>query len=217
MNPIIKLYQRKVGNTFIELSKCARPGGIVFLGDSITEFFRVNEFFPDAYVINRGIGSDTSEGVLNRLPESVYELYPLKVFILIGTNDIAARKTEKNITGNIWGIITQIQQNSPKTDIYLESIYPVSAEKNKKIKRLYLGARNNEKICNINAKLKIMSNEKGITYIDVYSHLINEEGNIKLEYTVEGLHLSVCGYHKVAEILMPYVMGEKNKLCSEHC
>jgi lysophospholipase L1-like esterase len=208
MNPIIKLYQKKIGDAFAELSKYARPGGIVFLGDSITEFFRANEFFPGAYVINRGIGSDTTEGVLCRLPESVYDLSPSKVFILIGTNDIAEKKSEQNIIGNMWEIITQIQENCPDTQIYLESICPVSLEKSKKIKRGYLGARNNEIISSINEKLKIMANEKGITYIDLYSYLINEEGNICLDYTVEGLHLSICGYHKVAEILMPYVMGE---------
>lgn len=208
MNPIIKLYQKKVGNAFIELSKYIKPGGIVFLGDSITEFFRLNEFFPGAYVINRGIGSDTTDGVLNRLSESVYELSPSKVFILIGTNDIAEKKSEQNIIGNIWDIITRIQENCPDTKIFLESIYPVSFEKDKKIKRHYLGARNNEKICSINEKLRLMAKEKGITYIDVFSHLVNEEGNIRLEYTVEGLHLTICGYQKVAEVLMPYVMGD---------
>lgn len=178
------------------------------MGDSLTEFFRVNEFFPGAYVINRGIGSDTTDGVLSRLPESVYELSPSKVFILIGTNDIAEKKSEQNIIGNIWEIVTRIQENCPDTKIFLESIYPVSYEKNKKIKKHYLGARDNEKICSINEKLRLMAKEKGITYIDVFSHLINEEGNIRLEYTVEGLHLTISGYQKVAEVLMPYVMGD---------
>lgn len=209
MNPIIKLYQKKVGDAFIELGKYIKPGGVVFLGDSITEFFRVNEFFPGVYVINRGIGSDTTDGVLKRLPESVYELSPSKVFILIGTNDLAEKKSEQNIIGNIWEIITQIRENCPETKVFLESIYPVSSERNRKIKRVYLGARNNEKICSINEKLRLMATEKGITYIDVFSHLINEEGNIQLDYTVEGLHLTICGYQKVAEVLMPYVMGDK--------
>jgi lysophospholipase L1-like esterase len=135
-------------------------------------------------------------------------LSPSKVFILIGTNDIAEKKSEQHIIGNIWEIITRIRENCPETKIYLESIYPVYSERNKKIKRHYLRARNNEKICSINEKLRLMADEKGITYIDVFSHLVNEEGNIHLDYTVEGLHLTIRGYQKVAEVLMPYVMGD---------
>jgi lysophospholipase L1-like esterase len=207
MNPIVKIYQKRVGDAFAELSEYAKPGGIVFLGDSITEFFRVNEFFPGAYVINRGIGSDTTEGVLKRLPESVYNLSPSKVFILIGTNDIAQKESEQSIIGHIWEIITRIQENCPETQVYLQSIYPVSLEKNKKIRRNYVAPRDNEIIRSINEKLRIMAGEKGISYIDIYSFLVNEEGNIHLEYTVEGLHLTICGSHKVAELLMPFVMN----------
>jgi lysophospholipase L1-like esterase len=91
MNPIIKFYQRTIENVFTHLNAVAKPGSIVFLGDSITDFFRVNEFFPGVYVINRGISGDTTDGVLNRLAESVYELSPSKIFLMIGTNDLGNR------------------------------------------------------------------------------------------------------------------------------
>lgn len=207
MSQIIKLYQRKLENTFDELNKFIKPGGIVFLGDSITEFFRINEFFPGKYVINRGIGSDTTEGVLKRLKNSVYDLSPSKVFVMIGTNDIAGKIPEQIIISNIGKIIAGIRENCPETKIYLESIYPVSHEKNKKIKRHYIGRRNNEIIRRINIKLEIMAAEMGIIYIDVFSRLINQEGNIKLDYTVEGLHLTIEGYNAVTEVLAPYVMN----------
>ncbi len=44
---------------------------IIFLGDSITLQGDFGEFFSDKRVPNRGIGNDTSEGVLNRLDEVV--------------------------------------------------------------------------------------------------------------------------------------------------
>lgn len=209
MNTIIKFYQRKINNVFFDLNESAEPGGIVFLGDSITDFFRVNEFFHGAYVINRGISGDTTDGVLKRLPESVFDLSPSKVFILIGTNDLVEKKTEQYIINNIEKIITAIQKRCPQTKLYLESIYPVSSSKNKKIKRFIVSRRNNEIISHINEGLENMAKKRAIRYIDVYSHLLDEAGNIRLEYTVEGLHLTVRGYRVVADVLMKYVLDRE--------
>ncbi len=202
---IIKLYKKVVDNSFFELNKSARPGGIVFLGDSITDFYRINEFFHDSYIINRGIGGDTTDGILNRMPESVYALSPSKVFILIGTNDIGEKKSQEYIVCNIGKIIQKIQENCPDARIYLQSIYPISKAKDKRIKRVIVKKRTNNKILSINAELEKRAKEKGIVYIDVYSHLIDEVGNLKLEYTVEGLHLNAKGYKVVSDVLRPFV------------
>ena len=205
MNPIIKFYQRTIENVFTHLNAVAIPGSIVFLGDSITDFFRLNEFFPEVYVINRGISGDTTDGVLRRLPESVYELSPSKVFLMIGTNDLANKKSVEYISENIKKIISEIKENSPQTKIYLQSVYPVSLLKDKKIKRFIVGKRNNDDISRLNSILKTMADEMEITYIDVYNHLVDESGNIKTEYTVEGLHLTIQGYSVVAGVLRPYI------------
>lgn len=206
MNTIIRFYQRTINNIFFELNESSEPGGIVFLGDSITDFFRVNEYFHGAYVINRGISGDTTDGVLKRLPESVYDLSPSKVFIMIGTNDLMEKKQEQTIVTNIENIITLIQEKCPDTKLYLESIYPVSAAREKKIRRFIVGKRNNEKIKNLNENLKYVAQKKGITYIDVYSHLVDASGNLRHEYTVEGLHLTIQGYKVVSKVLKPWVM-----------
>lgn len=203
---IIRLYQKQIDNVFFELNESAKPGGIVFLGDSITDFFRVNEYFHGAYVINRGIGGDTTDDVLKRMPESVYQLSPSKVFLMIGTNDLPENKSDESIVANIRKIISLIQENCPDTKIYLESIYPISAARHKKIRKIIVRKRTNERIRSINEALKALALEKGIPYIDVYSHLTDEEGNLRLEFTVEGLHLTVLGYRAVAEVLRPYVM-----------
>ncbi|MBP7174636.1 MAG: lysophospholipase [Thermoclostridium sp.] len=206
LSKIVQFYQSKIEITFSELNECAEPGGIVFLGDSITDFFRLNEYFHGVYVVNRGISWDTTDGVLLRMPESVYQLQPSKVFLMIGTNDVADNKSEQEIVHNIDQIISAIQANCPDTKIYLESLYPVSTLRHKKIRRVIVGKRTNEKIRSINDKLKKLAQEKNIPYIDVHSHLADEEGNIRLEYTVEGLHITVPGYRVVADVLRPWVM-----------
>ncbi len=206
VNRIIRLYQRRIDNVFFELNESAEPGGIVFLGDSITDFFRVNEYFHGVYTINRGIGGDTTDDVLKRMPESVYQLSPSKVFLMIGTNDLPVKNSDQDIVDNISKIIALIQDNCPEAKIYLESIYPVSDARHRKIRRIIVGKRTNERIQRINEALKALALEKEIPYIDVYNHLTDETGNLRLEYTVEGLHLTVLGYRAVAEVLMPYVM-----------
>lgn len=206
MNRVVRLYQRKINEVFFELNENAEPGGIVFLGDSITDFFRINEFFHGKYVINRGIGGDTTDNILKRMPESVYDLSPSKVFILIGTNDLGNGKSKDYIIGNISKIISGIRKNCPDAKIYLESIYPVSSARIKKIKKLIVGKRSNDKIMSINKGLEKLADEHGIKYIDVYSHLVGSDGNIRPEYTVEGLHLTVKGYSAAAAVLRPYVM-----------
>ncbi|MBQ3447361.1 MAG: hypothetical protein IJG37_06945, partial [Synergistaceae bacterium] len=82
---IIKSYYEKKLGEFRAMTR--RTGGIVFLGDSITDFLDFDEFLPSHHVINRGIAGDTTHGVLYRLGE-VISLRPRKLFILIGTNDI---------------------------------------------------------------------------------------------------------------------------------
>lgn len=61
---------------------------IIFLGNSITDGGEWSELFADLSIKNRGISGDNSAGVLNRLDE-VYSRHPVKVFLLIGTNDLA--------------------------------------------------------------------------------------------------------------------------------
>ena len=68
-----------------------------------------------------------------------------------------------------------------------------------------MGLRTNEKIDAINDRLKILAKDKGITYIDINSHMKNAMGNLALDYTIEGLHISALGYCKLLDILKPYL------------
>ena len=99
---------------------------IIFLGDSITEGCNWSEIFHDKRIKNRGIGGDVTKGVLDRLDEIV-ESKPLKVFLMVGINDLAAGKTEKEVVTNIKKIIKSIQRRSAETEIYLQSILPVNS------------------------------------------------------------------------------------------
>ena len=54
-------------------------------------------------------------------------------------------------------------------------------------------------------QLKELSNKLGVKYIDLYKELVDENDNLKLEYTKEGLHLTDEGYKKITDVLTKYI------------
>ena len=119
---------------------------------------------------------------------------------MIGTNDLGAGIDRDQIVENIIQIIAMTKDQSPNTKIYYETIYPVNRSKRSANDKRY-----NEDIKYINSKMKEYCSNSNVTYIDVYSALQDEEGNLKLEYTDDGLHLNEYGYDVVTDILRPYV------------
>ncbi len=68
----------------------------------------------DNRIKNRGISADVTEGVLLRIDE-VTDSKPLKIFIMIGINDLAFGYSKKEILQNFKAIINKIKNDSPKT------------------------------------------------------------------------------------------------------
>lgn len=177
----------------------------VFLGDSITNQYDLDKYYIDMPVVNSGIGGNMTNHILKDMNERVYKYNPSKVFLLIGTNDIEFGNSNDLLISNVEKIIQGIRKNRPNCKVYLESIYPVNGEDEEKIDKNMVGKRTNAVIKDINLKLKKICTKEKCTYIDLYSELIDENDNLKLEYTREGLHLNENGYKKVTEILIDYI------------
>ena len=175
---------------------------IVFVGDSITYQYNLKDYYDDKYhLVNSGIDGNTTSDILNDMENRIYRYNPTKVVLLIGTNDVPY-KSEKEIENDIKTIIDNIIDNRPNCEIYLESIYPVNDTDDEKISHNMVKKRKNEKIMNINKELKSLAkNEKKVTYINMYDYLLDENGNLKIEYTKEGLHLNNDGYKVVTKVL----------------
>lgn len=179
---------------------------IVFIGDSITYFYDLSKYYKDLPVINSGIGGYRTDDLYNTLKEKLYVFNPTKVFLMIGTNDFLDDKSDKDIINKIEEIVYAIHDNRPNAHIYLESIYPVNNTNDKKIDKKMVHDRNNKRIKSINKKLKLFCKEEKLcTYIDMYSVLVDNDGNLKLDYTNEGLHISDKGYEVITNMLMPYI------------
>lgn len=169
----------------------------VFLGDSITEGYDLDKHYKDYPVVNSGVSGYTTDNILEKLNKMVYRYNPSKVFLLIGTNDIAQDHTQEHIVNNIKQIIDNIKQNRKYVDIYVESIYPINANKEK--------LRDNETIDAINEDIKKLCEEKKVTYINTHDSLLDEDGNLKEEYSNDGLHLTEKGYDVVTNKIKPYL------------
>lgn len=178
------------------------PENIVFLGDSITHRYDLEKYYGDnSQMVNSGEESNTTDDILNNLKERVYNYNPSKVFLLIGTNDIENGKEVDEIVDNIKKIVEEIKDNRPKTKIYIESVYPVDNDNKKGM----AGDRKNSEIENINTKLEEYCQKEKISFIDIYSKLLGDEGNMKQEYTEDGLHISEEGYNIITDKLNEYI------------
>lgn len=173
---------------------------IVFLGNSITARGHWNELLQLPTARNRGISGDTTFGILERLDE-VTEGQPSKIFLLIGINDISRDFPDEQILKNYKEIIYRIQQESPKTKIYIETILPVN-----KLFDVYKRHYNkDEHILYINEQIRKMAPKMGVTLIDIYPEFLDNHNRLDAEYTDEGLHLNEKGYLKWGEILKNYL------------
>lgn len=189
----------------IEKTKVVIDDNYLFLGDSITEQYDLDKYYDGLPAVNSGIGGDTTDDILDDMEKRVYQYNPSKVFLLIGTNDHSQEKSNEEIVNNIEKIIKLIKKNRPYCEIYLEAVYPVNDTDDDKIDHNSVNGRSNEDIKAINKKLKQLAKKYKITYIDMYSLLADEDDNLKLDYTREGLHISDEGYEKITEEIMKYI------------
>ncbi len=174
---------------------------IIFLGNSITEGGDWKALFPEKNVVNRGISGDVTDGVLFRLDE-VTSSKPSKVFLLIGTNDMARGKSVDDVLTNTEKIILQIKAQSKDTKIYLQSILPINPTVGEKFEG---HKKNHQNIIEANKRLKMLAKQHKIKFINLHKAMSTDEKYLKPEYTFDGLHLSNEGYKKWKQVINKYV------------
>ena len=195
---------------FKEENKNAVKGQIVLTGSSLMEMFPVNKFLAergsDIIVYNRAIGGYITDELMQVLDTCVFELEPRRVFINIGTNDLSdSRIPMDRIMEHYDSIISSIEQRLPKTEIYLMAYYPVNYEAAAESMKECLKIRTNEKITAANALVKQLAEKHGQHYIDINDGLKDEQGRLKAEYTIEGLHINEQGYRAIFDDFLKYL------------
>ena len=177
---------------------------ILFIGDSIVEYYPLQELFGTAKtIVNRGIRGYQTGLLLENLDAHLYGGAVDKIVLLIGTNDIGKDVPVNEALNNLEAIIQSIVRDYPLTEIKLLSILPVNEGEDYK-QTVYI--RTNEKIQKWNqAYQELTSAYMQVEFVPVFDRLTDQAGQLKKEYTTDGLHLSIAGYQALTKALKEYL------------
>jgi lysophospholipase L1-like esterase len=152
------------------------PADIVLLGDSHIENGEWMSLLAGRIVLNRGIGWDTSQDVLDRLDE-VIARKPRIVLIHIGTVDLRYGRDPATVARNIREIAGRLRQAGIRA--YVQSVLPVAAG---------LRETTNGRVRAVNDTLRADPD-----FVDLHPILVTD-GALQPAMTTDGVHLSGPAY-----------------------
>lgn len=168
-------------------------GGIAMFGDSLTHLARWDILFPGRQVCNFGIGGERSAHLLQRL-EPLIRQRPDRIFILIGTNDLASGISAAEIGANVDEILRRLRAALPGCTLHLQGAMPRARKFAARIRTL-------------NGIYEEVAHRHAATYIDLFAPFEDGSGQMQERYTYDGLHLNGSGYARWREVLQPYIQG----------
>ncbi len=166
---------------------------VVFLGDSITDGWRINEYFPDSDFVNRGISGQITGEMLGRMKPDVIDLKPAAMLVLAGTNDLA-RGTPLSIIQNNLTMIADLAEFHKIKPIFA-SLLPVSDYHMQQTTR-----RPPAQILAMNQWLQQFCARRHFTYLDYFPHLVDSKGMLQEKLSDDGLHPNSAGYRVMAPL-----------------
>ena len=194
-------------------------GRVVFMGDSITDFWNLPESFPGKPYVNRGIGGQVTAQMLVRMYPDVINLKPAAMVLLAGTNDIARNNgpvTLAMIEEDIMAMTELAQLHGIK--VLLSSVMPISdypylSQQNAPAAPVVPGGRGApprqkmtegrppSDILKLNAWMKEYAAKVNATYVDYFSAMVDDRGWLKDGISADGLHPNAEGYKIMTAIL----------------
>jgi lysophospholipase L1-like esterase len=172
---------------------------VVFFGDSITDIWKLEEYFPGKPYLNRGIGGQTTPQMLVRFRQDVIDLHPKVVVILAGTNDIAGNTGPmrlEDIEAGYASIAELARVNH--IAVVFSSVLPVHNYAPKS--QDFFAQRTPEKILALNHWLQEYCAANGLVYLDYFSSMVDEKGMLKRDLADDGLHPNPTGYKIMAPL-----------------
>jgi lysophospholipase L1-like esterase len=167
------------------------PGRVVFLGDSITDAWKLGQYFPGKPYVNRGISGQTTPQMLVRMFPDVIALKPAALLVYAGTNDIAGNTGPSTLTmieDNLQAITELAQAHGIK--VILCSVTPVSDYTARK----QTVQRPPSDILKLNAWMREYAAIAHAVFADYYAALVDETGMLKQGFSGDGLHPNDKGY-----------------------
>ena len=201
------------------LNRLAQTGGILFTGSSLMEQFPVTEMCMSAGipgpVYNRGIGGTTTDDFLREIDAVLLDPAPARVFINISTNDMTDRIRGSgwmdHLVSNYEKILTIARERLPETEVYVMAFYPANLHlpgSGDPGRQAMLRFRTPENIRECSRRVAALAEKLGCRAIDVNRGLYDSRGELKAEYTTDGVHMTVEAYTVIFENLRPYLEQE---------
>jgi lysophospholipase L1-like esterase len=172
---------------------------VVFLGDSITDYWKLPEYFPGKPYINRGVDGQTTPEMLVRFRQDVIDLHPKVVVMLAGTNDIAGvtgATSNEDIEGNYASMAELARAH--RIRMVFASVLPVHNYTHGAEESFALRPR--DRILALNKWLKDYCAKNRLVYLDYFSALVDERGMLKRALSDDGLHPTGAGYKIMAPL-----------------
>jgi lysophospholipase L1-like esterase len=177
----------------------ATENRVVFLGDSITDYWKLADYFPGKPYFNRGIDGQTTPQMLVRFRQDVIDLHPKVLVMLAGTNDVAdvtGRTRNEDIEANYASMAELARAHGIR--IVFASVLPVhnyTPDAKESFAR-----RPRERILALNTWLKDYCATNRLVYLDYFSALIDNKEMLKKELADDGLHPNAAGYKIMAPL-----------------
>ena len=194
---------------FRHLNPYVRKGQILFAGSSLMEQFPIYEFLLDfqlPYTIyNRGVDGFTTDEFYAALENCVFALEPAHLFLNIGTNDLNGPEYRlSRLLDNYEKILQAIRGRLPATRLYLMAYYPVNptVATIPHMQEIFRH-RTNARIREASEGVQALAARYGARFLDCNAGLTDGDGNLKAEYTNEGMHMYANGYKPVLDALLP--------------
>ena len=187
----------------------ADPKRVVFMGDSITDGWRLAEAFPNKPYVNRGISGQTTAQMLVRMYPDVIALKPAAMVVLAGTNDIARNngpQTLEMIQQNIMAMTELAQGHGIKVLLCAltpisDNAVPAAGRAGGAPPRKQSVQRPPADILKLNAWLKDYASKNNATYVDYYAATVDANGEFKSGFTNDGLHPNAQGYTLMVPVI----------------
>ena len=174
---------------------------VVFFGDSITQSWDLDKYFPSAGYVNRGISGQTTAQMLVRFRQDVIAINPQVVVILAGTNDIAENlgpTTLEEIESNLMSMVDIAEGNGVR--VVLSSVLPAGQYPwRKELKPI-------EKIVALNNWLAGYSSGRGLVYVDYFAAMQNDMHWMKVDLSTDGVHPNAAGYALMRTLVEPAIL-----------
>lgn len=171
-----------------------RPQRLTILaGDSLSLWFPTELLPEERSWLNQGISGETSTGLLKRL-NLFNRTQPETIFVMIGINDLIRSVEDTKILDNYRQIVTTLRASHPKSQIVIQSILPHGASEATWEGKQKLLAISNSRIRELNQQLQNIATKEGIKYLDLHPLFANSQGNLRPDFSTDGLHLSPEGY-----------------------